>query len=434
MVHCSRKLNLFLITALLFTGWLSDPAMAAPVNLPSGEVIDLTANQVEWLKQDFGIYYFENRPQKLTAGNIQHWIMIELPAELGGGFLIGTPQNIAHGLTTVGAVNIPDAMPSVEGDPEVAASPSGQWKTKISQVPKWIWSFNTGYRNDDLSWSIAGLSPTIFLIPPLQGNSVNILSELTWNNLEIFQMEFSLERLIRQNYRLRGTLAYGVIFDGQNQDSDYAGNNRTFEFSRSNNGANDGSTSDFSIGLGYNFSFLWDVLTLSPLIGFSYHSQKLKMTQGIQTVSDFGWPTPLGPFPGLNSSYDTQWYGPWIGLEWTIGNQDKINITKGFGILLGIEYHWADYHAEANWNLRQAFAHPKSFEHDADGSGTVYIVDLNYFLNFQWSINLSGKYQKWETDPGVDRVFFFDGTVAETRLNNVNWESSSLSVGVTCRF
>ena len=395
------------------------PAWAIPVRLPSGKVIDLTANQVEWLKQEHGIYYFENRPQKLSAGNIQHWIMIELPAELGGGFLIGTPQNIAHGLATVGAVKIPDAMPPVESDPEVPtspseATPSGQRKTKITQVTKWQWSFNTGYRNDDLDWNIAG-------------STVNILSELTWSDLEIFQLEFAVARNLPNRFKLKGSLAYGLIFDGENQDSDYAGNNRTLEFSRSNNSADDGNTSDVSIGLGYFFPLLTKNFIATPLVGFSFHGQNLTITEGFQTIP------PLGPFPGLNSSYDAKWYGPWVGLELNFSIY-KRDVPLAHQILFGIEYHWANYYAEANWNLRTDLAHPKSFEHEADGSGTVFWAGYNYFFNPQWSLDLIYKYQKWETDPGIDRIFFADGTEAVTRLNEVNWKSYALMVGVTYRF
>jgi hypothetical protein len=356
--------------------------------------------------------------------------MIELPAELGGGFLIGIPQNIAHGLTTVGAVKISDAMPPVESDPEVPASPSeatpsGQRKTKITQVPKWQWSFNTGYRNDDLDWNIAG---------DISGNNPNILSELTWSDLEILQLEFGLARIFPNRLVLKGEIAYGIIFDGENQDSDYFGDNRTGEFSRSNNSADDGHTSDGSIGLGYYIPIVSDTVMVIPLIGYSFHLQNLEITDGVQTIATPPITPDLGPFPGLNSSYDAIWYGPWVGLELNARIYKRDGTSLAHEFLFGTEYHWADYDAEANWNLRTDFDHPKSFEHEADGSGIVFWAGYNYFFNPQWSLNFSGKYQEWETDPGIDRVFFADGTEAVTRLNEVNWESFSLMVGVTCRF
>jgi hypothetical protein len=438
MITSERRCIVLCILVGLLVIFACGPARAIPVRLPSGKVIDLTPGQVELLKQSPGVYYFNHRPDKIINERIRHWTLIELPQELGGGFLIGRPQNLAQGLEMLDAREIQDSgIQASKSSPEGSDSKAGIKPAGTKVAPHqhdWQWSIDIGYRTDDIDWNIAGFTPTIFLIPPLQGVYVNILSELSWSNLEIFQMEFSLERRIQRKYKIRGTFAYGVIFDGENQDSDYAGNNRTFEFSRANNSADDGSTSDVSIGFGYNFSFLSDAIGLTPLIGFSYHSQNLTMTEGVQNVSDFGWPSALGPFPGLNSSYDAKWYGPWVGLDLNARIYKRDGTSLAHEILFGIEYHWANYHAEANWNLRTDFDHPKSFEHEADGSGIVFWAGYNYFFNPQGSLNLSGKYQEWQTDPGIDRIFFSNGTVAETRLNEVNWESYSLMLGATFRF
>ena len=431
------------VTLCVFVGLLlifaCGPAWAIPVKLPSGKVIDLTPGQVELLKQSPGVYYFDHRPDKVINERIRHWTLIELPQELGGGFIIGTPQNLAQGLELIDARKIQDSeiqaaeLSSEESDSKTDIKPAG---TKdATHQHDWRLSIDIGYRTDDVDWNIAGLTPTMFLIPALQGQSVNILSELTWSDLEIIQLELGLARIFPNRFVLKGTFAYGVVFDGDNQDSDYAGNNRTFEFSRSNNSADDGSTADVSIGFGYNLSFFTDVIGLSPLIGLSYHEQNLTLTEGVQTVSNFGWPTPLGPFSGLDSSYDASWWGPWIGLESNVRIYKTDGTSLAHEFLIGIEYHRVvDYYAAATWNLRADLAQPKSFEHDADGSGIVYWARWNYFFSPQWGLSLSGKYQEWETDPGKVRIFGAFGGEAETPLNEVNWESFSLMVGVTCRF
>ena len=299
---------------------------------------------------------------------------------------------------------------------------------------KWQWTFNTGYRHDDLDWSIQGPTPSFLTLPQRWSN---LLSELTWQDLKSLQLEFGLERRFRSNFKLKGELAYGLILDGKNQDSDYWGDNRTFEFSRSNNSADGGDTWDFSVGFGYEFLFASGRFGLVPLFGLSYHGQDLTMTNGVQTVAAYGFENlvSLGPFPGLNSTYNTDWYGPWTGLDFKIRTLKKDKKQLGHEFLLGIEYHfYAEYYARANWNLRSDFAHPLSFEHEADGSGVILKGGYKYFLNVRWSLDFNGKYQKWETDPGTDRVFFSDGTMSETPLNEVNWESYALTFGVTCRW
>ncbi len=44
--------------------------------------------------------------------------------------------------------------------------------------------------------------------------------------------------------------AYSWIFDGENQNSDYAGDDRMLEFSRSNNNSDEGNMLDASFGIG----------------------------------------------------------------------------------------------------------------------------------------------------------------------------------------
>ena len=88
-----------------------------------------------------------------------------------------------------------------------------------------------GYRRDDLDWNIAG---------DTNGSHPNILTELTWDDVESYQVKFQGNLIWPKIMALRGSVAYGWIFDGENQDSDYRGDNRNLEFSRSNNSTEDG--------------------------------------------------------------------------------------------------------------------------------------------------------------------------------------------------
>lgn len=275
---------------------------------------------------------------------------------------------------------------------------------------------STGYRVDDLDWNIAG---------DITGNNPNILSELTWSDLEIFQIKLSNKTIFRDLFYLRGSFDYGWILSGSNQDSDYAGDNRTFEFSRSNNDASDGNVMDASLGLGLHFSFGLDWLGITPLVGYSYHQQNLTITDGYIT---YHWSGYSGPFPGLNSTYETEWKGPWIGLDF------DFDIKKKHNLFFNFEYHWADYYAEADWNLRTDFAHPKSYEHIADGNGIVISTGVKFFCNYPVSLHLNFDYQDWNTDPGTDRTFFSNGNIIETRLNEVNWKSYAFMIGMVYGF
>lgn len=285
-------------------------------------------------------------------------------------------------------------------------------------------SLNAGYREDDLDWNIAG---------NIDGNDPNILSELTWKDLESHQLKLSGAVNIKNQIILTGYAAYGMIYGGENQDSDYIGDNRTLEFSRSDNSADDGDLWDLSLGIGPRFDFGLTYFSLVPLVGYSYHKQNLKITDGYQSI-DTTPPITLGPFSGLDSSYKTAWQGPWLGVNLELNAMQPLWIFREVLFHVGFEYHWTDYYAEADWNLRDDFEHPKSFEHDASGYGLVWTMDASFFLSEQWSISLSYDYHQWETDEGTDRVFISDGTTAVTQLNRVRWSGRVLSIGAAFYF
>ncbi len=273
----------------------------------------------------------------------------------------------------------------------------------------------TGYRRDNLQFSIAGTS---------EGTDPNILSELTWSDLQSIQIKGKGEVVLENQFVFEGSAAYARIFSGDNQDSDYNLDNRMDEFSRSNNGADKGNMKDFSGGVGYRVNFdqifdslLIEKLNFTPLIGYSFNAQNLRMQDGFQTIP------ADGSFRGLNSTYETQWKGLWVGAELAT----KIEKLTGS---LRFEYHWMDYYAEADWNLRSDFKHPKSYEHEADADGYVITAGLGYELSENWQAKFSVDYYKYQTDHGIDRTFFRTGTIGETRLNVVDWDSFSLNAGL----
>lgn len=293
-----------------------------------------------------------------------------------------------------------------------------------------------GYRVDQLDWTIAGNAG---------GTNPNILSELTWEDLNIVELrvdgrvEISNKDSSPFTTVLKGTLAYGQIVSGENQDSDFGGDNRTLEWSRSNNASDDGKTLDWSGAIGLKYRLPRTALALTPLVGYSYHRQDLEITDGLQTLSDdaifdaiYGpgpdGPAPLGSIAGLNSSYDARWRGPWVGLDMALAAANRWLLRAG------AEYHWADYVGKANWNLRSDLQHPLSFQHDADGTGIVFNLAAEYLLSPSWALLLSANYQDWQADTGTHRSFFTDETSGLQQLNGVNWESYALLVGLRSNF
>jgi hypothetical protein len=280
-------------------------------------------------------------------------------------------------------------------------------------------SLSTGYRVDNLRWNIAG---------SIYGSNPNILSELTWSDLQTLQATLGGRLLVNGWFYVRGSFGYGWTFSGDNVDSDFLGKNRTQEYSRSSNSADGGTVLDAAIGAGYQFSFLSDRLRLAPLVGYSYSAQNLAVNDGMQVIATPGWTPPAGPIQGLNSAYDASWLGPWLGIDLSV------EITRRLTLFGSFEYHWATYDAEGNLNLRNDLAHPKSFGQDADGKGYLIALSAEYLLAGSWSLNMSLNYQQWSTDPGHDHLYYANGSVAETRLNEVKWDSYAVMLGIVYRF
>jgi hypothetical protein len=276
-------------------------------------------------------------------------------------------------------------------------------------------SADAGYRVDRFGWTIAG---------DVTGGNPNILSELVWHNMNIAQARLGMEaQLSRFHLRMRG--GYGKARDGDNRDSDYLSDDRADEFSRSDN-RGDGQFVDGSVALGYQFDFVPDGprhMHLLPLIGYAVNRQEFVMSEGYQTIP------ALGSFNGLKSTYDAEWAGPWVGVSWW-----ETDNSRDLTVSLDLEYHSPDYDAVANWNLRDDFAHPTSFQHWADGHGVVVSLNSSYGLTKSLALIFGLDFRSWDTDAGLDRVYRANGTTLDTQFNGANWDSYAINLGLALNF
>lgn len=271
--------------------------------------------------------------------------------------------------------------------------------------------FNVGLssRTNQLNWNIAG---------DLSGQNPNILSELTWTDIQTLGLDLNTKMALNDRLFATGLLSYGWIYRGTNQDSDYYGDNRTDEFSRSNNNASKGNILDTSIALGYRF-IKTDQWLISGFLGYSSFNQYLWITDGHQTVSvkppfPFPEPPPVNStFPNLNSSYIASWAGPWVGITADCHISENLSINSNLG------YHMANYNGKGYWNLRSL-----TFYHFAQGNGINLSLGINYKFNDKWLAGLSLKSGNWLTGPGTD-ITSGDGI---TRINQVNWSFSTITV------
>lgn len=289
------------------------------------------------------------------------------------------------------------------------------------------WDMKAGVRRDHLDWNIAS---------DITGTQTpNVLSELTWDNIDVMEFEGRVRhfepvdsKILRGGVMLEGRMTGGVTLSGDNQDSDYDGNDRTQEFSRSNNDSSDGQSFGLSAAVGYRLNIAERVrptshtfLTVTPLVGYSWDRQLYKMRNGVQTIP------PDGAFDGLDSRYESRWYGPFVGVEASLEHNSHMLTVRG-------ERQSLDYKGEADWNLRSDFMHDPSYKHRADGNGTKLGVEYSYAMGKSYDLTLDYNYLKREARNGDDITYFADGTTGRTRLNAVNNDSQALRLGLTYRY
>lgn len=275
-----------------------------------------------------------------------------------------------------------------------------------------------GDANGQFDWNIAA-DPSGLITP-------NVLSELSYDDLNITKWHFEtlgeLPLSPHRSFITEFQFATGVIDNGQVRDSDYDDNNKNGEYSRSHSNPKGSELVDYSVaaGLSQQFNYQWSA---SALVGYSLHEQNFSKRDGEQVLStDFRTPN-VGKFGGLDSDYHANWNGGWLGMQlhWK-GQKQGLNVR--------LEQHFVEYYAEANWNLRTDFAHPKSFDHIAIGQGTIARFEYEKTLNR--SFNFMARYQieSWEATNGIDTVYFANGQVASTKLNSTNWTQTALSFGL----
>lgn len=288
-----------------------------------------------------------------------------------------------------------------------------------------IW-LGAGYRYDNFDWSISGSDGT-----------PDVMSELTWKNLQMAEISMGAKGQLFCVGAYRLNADYAWILSGQNRDSDYAGDHKTTEYSRSCNDASKGEAWDLKIGIGHTFSLFCDTLTITPLTGYAQMEQHLKMYNGFQKI-DLLYNTH-GHFKGLNNSYNTRWESPWVGVDLAYDPNECLSI---FG---SIEAHFPYYKAKGHWNLRTDFI--GDFIHKGNGRGWWYTLGGKWRLFSGLTAGLIADASFFKVTKGTDTTTFIDaivdsqGTVigeqivkGSTHIHRVHWDSYRIQVYASYEF
>lgn len=261
---------------------------------------------------------------------------------------------------------------------------------------------------EELSWSISG---------NLNGQNPDVLSELHWYNIQAVGPTLTLKYGLLSHLSVVASCTYGYILNGDVTDTDFTEDGRKGVSFFATEKADKGSLNDGNIGVVYDFTLL-QYLSFEVEGGFSLFKQRYYL---------------VNKETGLNSTYKTSWYGPYLGIATLLGffgDQSNQGCLYKLYLRWDMSYHQVNYSAEGNWNLIEEYKHPKSFEHTAKGFGVRNELGLCYRLNKRASLSVGLFLDYWSTGKGVDQLFRKDNTSVFTRLNEVKRSSKGIKLSI----
>ncbi|MDB4900956.1 MAG: hypothetical protein JWQ63_237 [Mucilaginibacter sp.] len=263
-------------------------------------------------------------------------------------------------------------------------------------------SLSTGWQQEDFHWSIAG---------NINGQNPNILSELKWKNVNGLNYAAALKWNVWKKISVYGDYNRQFIKSGSVNDMDYNGDNRTAPIYTGNFSDNKGYTSSFNAGAGY-ILFNNNLFSLIPYIGYGVSTQALYLVD------------LTGQFPTLNSTYQSNWKGPFIKVN------SSIRLLQPLKLTAGIAYHQVNYSAQGDWNLINEFQHPVSYRHNADGYGLNANAMLVFSITHYIAVNISYGYFNWETGTGYDQLYLSTGQIDKTQMNGAAFKGFDIAGGI----
>src|SRR3569833_290322 len=252
-------------------------------------------------------------------------------------------------------------------------------------------SLSTGRQVEDFNWSIAG---------NISGQSPNVLSEVKWKNVSGQNYATALQWNACKKIIITGGYSRVSIGSGDVSDIDYTADNRTQPNYNQKFSDNKGNSPAWFAGAGYAF-INNNQVSLIPFVGYGINRQSLYIVD------------LTGQFPDLNSSYDTQWKGPFLKIR------SSIKIWHALKLAGDVTYNQVTYSALGDWNLIGQFQHPVSYRHSAKGYGLNAGANLVYNITANIGIHAGYSYFNWETGNGIDQLYLSSGQVDKTQMNGV---------------
>lgn len=285
--------------------------------------------------------------------------------------------------------------------------------------------FGGGYRRDDFKYSFAGTN-----------DFPDVLDIFRWKELQSYQVNAEYNHTTWNQWYLRFNGMYGNIVNGVNHQSQYADDNREDEYSKTRSNADRGQVWDACGGFGHMWISDTGRFSFAPLVGYSFHEQRMHILGGDQEVNTTEM--ILGDIPDLRGRQVALWSSPWLGVDMLVRLQYNVTLRGG------CEWHFVRYQGSGYWRMDDTF--DVHWQDKAFGYGANLYFGFDCELCEGWSIGMCGNYRHFYTRQGhhkttvkvntlpAGQVFGTIPTVTDVALNRVTWNTYSISFSASYRY
>lgn len=284
--------------------------------------------------------------------------------------------------------------------------------------------FGGGYRRDDFKSSFAGTD-----------GFPDTLATFRWKEVQSYQVNAEYNHTTWNQWYWRVNGMYGNIESGDMHHKEYALDDREDLYSTTHSNADRGQVWDASGGVGHLWVSDGGRFSFAPIVGYSFHEQRLRILGGDQT--DNPLELIIGRIPDLRGRHIAQWSSPWVGADMVVRLQCNVTLRGGG------EWHFVRYQGQGYWRMDDTFN--IHWRDKAFGYGATAYFGFDCDLCDGWSIGMYGNYRHFYTRQGhhkVDveydtvpgQIFGTIPTVDDVDLNRVTWNTYSVSFNAAYRF
>lgn len=278
------------------------------------------------------------------------------------------------------------------------------FNTAKGQTRRFLIGFGPTASISNFSWSIAG---------DKAGHNPNILSELQYQKLHSIGGAFSGLFMLAKRLSVEVCISKEYIISGHGWDKDYAEDDRGGIMYSEGFKSNEGTLASMELNGAFVLIPL-DIFNLEVRGSYSINKQDLHILNS--------------KFDNLNSTYNSVWSGPGIGLEADI----SASKSSSFNFLL--KYSLLKFKGEANWNLIEEFQHPVSFVDRANGRSLKGGICFNYRLKPKLSLFARSLVYFQKTQNGEDISYLKTNSQIITQFNGAEFKEISLCLGANVFF